>query len=148
MSQRIRLLTIGKVKTSWIAEGCQEFTKRLSRGYNIEQVALKPGTVKEEGERILAALKKRHDLIVLLHDRGRPMTSPEFGAWLKHLRDQSQDITFLIGGAYGVDERVKEKAQQVLSLSHMTFPHELCQLIFLEQLYRGFSIAAGSQYHH
>lgn len=84
----------------------------------------------------------------MLDDCGKQFSSPEFAQWIGTQRDNGRKITFVLGGAYGLDDRIRSKAKLVLSLSRMTLPHELCKLVFLEQLYRVHTILAGSGYHH
>ncbi len=145
---KIQLLTVGKVKTPWIGEGIEVYGKRLSHFCDFQPVVLSAGSLEEEGKRILAHLKKQRGAHCLLDDAGKQFSSPQFGAWLGNKRDLGEPICFVIGGAYGVSDEVRRSVSLSLSLSAMTFPHELCQLLFLEQLYRAHSILAGSGYHH
>jgi 23S rRNA (pseudouridine1915-N3)-methyltransferase len=146
--QRITLLSIGKVKTPWIKDGCEVFIDRLSHSCDFSERILSAGSKEEENDRVLKALEDTKGTIVLLSHRGREHASDEFASWLGKKRDLGEPLTFVLSGAYGADERVFAKAHLALSLSRMTFPHELCKLVFLEQLYRAHSILAGSGYHH
>ncbi len=101
-----------------------------------------------ESDRILAALKPG-EKVVVLDERGRQLTSPAFAQCLGAWRDQGiRDIAFVIGGAYGMTDEVRERADLVLSLSPMVFPHQLVRVLFAEQLYRALSILKGTGYHH
>lgn len=101
-----------------------------------------------EGELILKRLQPNQQLI-LLDERGKMLTSPQWAQQLQQYRNQStRSLVFLIGGAYGVSDAVKSKAAQLWSLSPLVFPHQLVRLILAEQLYRAFSILHGSPYHH
>jgi 23S rRNA (pseudouridine1915-N3)-methyltransferase len=101
-----------------------------------------------EGERILAALRPG-ERVVALDERGKLLDSRQFAAQLGTWRDQgSRQVAFVVGGAYGLDPSVRERADLVLSLSPMTFPHQLVRLLFAEQLYRATAILQGSPYHH
>ncbi len=106
------------------------------------------GNEQEERKKILETLEKTDGVIVALDDKGKEFSSPEFASWIGKQRDAGQSVTFVLGGAYGLDDQIRAKATLVLSLSRMTLPHELCKLVFLEQLYRAHSILAGSGYHH
>ena len=124
------------------------FIDRLKKQCDFSERILTAGTKEEENERLLAALEKIDGVIVVLDERGKEFLSTEFATWIGRKRDIGDSITFVLGGAFGLDDRVRSKATLVLSLSRMTFPHELCKLVFLEQLYRAQSIMAGSGYHH
>ena len=97
---------------------------------------------------MLKALEKVEGAIVVLDETGREMWSTEMASWISSKRDTGTPIAFVIGGAYGLDEKIRSKAHLVLSLSRMTLPHELCKLFFLEQLFRAHAIIAGTGYHH
>jgi 23S rRNA (pseudouridine1915-N3)-methyltransferase len=124
------------------------FTGRLEKQCDFSERILSAGAKEEENERLLAALAKIDGVIVVLDERGKELLSTEFASWIGKKRDLGDSITFVLGGAFGLDDRIRSKAQLVFSLSRMTFPHELCKLVFLEQLYRAHSILAGSGYHH
>ncbi len=145
---RVRLLTVGKIKTSWIAEGCELYVERLRHSCEYLEQVLGSGSAIEEQDKILAALEKIDGKIVVLDERGKNLKSVEFASWIGKQRDLGEEITFVIGGAYGLDDRIRAKADLVLSMSSMTLPHELCKLFFLEQLFRAHSILAGTGYHH
>ena len=145
---RISLLSVGKVKVPWIADGCAMFIERLKKQCDFSERILTAGTREEENERVLAAIGKTDGVIVMLDECGKEFLSTEFASWIGKKRDLGDTITFVLGGAFGLEERVRSTATLVLSLSRMTFPHELCKVVFLEQLYRAQSILAGSGYHH
>jgi|SRR3989344_1547620 len=152
---RIQLICIGSLKTSWIREGCSYFFERLKRDCNLEIIELPASKVrdserqiKEESQRILDALKKREGAVWVLEKSGKQMSSEEFSRALSGFGDRGQSLTIVLGGAYGLSDGVRQQADCLFSLSLMTFPHELCRLIFLEQLYRAIQIGKGSGYHH
>jgi len=150
-----RLLLVGRSERGFVADGVAHYVQRLERGLKVELVVLTEAGKGEaayqrkvESERILAALKPG-EKVVILDERGKTLTSPQFAAQLGSWRDQGvRDVVFVIGGAYGMDEEVRERADLVLSLSAMTFPHQLVRVLFAEQLYRAVSILQGSPYHH
>lgn len=145
---KIHLLSVGKVKTGWIREGCDVFAGRIGHSCDFSERVLSPGSETEENDGILKALEKTEGVIVILDERGKEFSSSEFASWIEKRKDEGSPVTFVLGGAYGLDERVRAKGTLVLRLSRMTFPHELCKLVFLEQLYRAQTILAGSGYHH
>lgn len=146
--QRLSLLSVGKIKTSWISEGCALYTERLRRSCDLIERVLGSGTREEENDKILQSLEKSNDVIVVLDETGKNFSSAEFASWLGKERDRGSSVTFVLGGAYGLTEAVQKKGTLVLSLGRMTLPHELCKLVFLEQLYRAHAILSGSGYHH
>lgn len=104
--------------------------------------------MKEEGEKILKAIPD-NSYVVVLDEKGKQMTSPGFSDFLnKRLNESVKNLVFVIGGAYGIGDAVKEKAKFSWSLSELVFPHELVRSILAEQIYRGFSILRGEKYHH
>ena len=102
----------------------------------------------EESMRMLDALKKLEGDVWILDETGERMKSQEFSFLLSQARDAGRSLIFVLGGAYGLSADVKKRGQGRLRLSDMTFPHELCRVVFLEQLYRGCEILRGSGYHH
>ncbi len=145
---RIRLLAIGSIKTSWIFEGCDMYIQRLNHHCDFERIELQAGAAGKEEQSMLKSLEKTRGPVMLLDERGRQMASTEFATWIGKKRDIGEEITFVLGGAYGIGPKIKAAYGQSFALSAMTFPHELCQLIFLEQLYRAHEIGKGTGYHH
>lgn len=138
---KIKLLAIGKVKKGWIREGLEVYRKRLPE---LDIVELKDTTSEKEGEQICSLVKGR-DRLIALTEEGRTYNSEEFAQFLSQA--ESGSLVFAIGSAEGLSVAVKRSAAQCLSLSPMTFPHELARLLLLEQLYRAKSILQGSSYH-
>lgn len=153
----IKLLTIGKTGISYIKEGINEYCKRLSRYLPYEIVELpdaRKGRLSEseqkeaEAELILRYLNES-DNVVLLDEKGREYTSREFAALLERLMASGRKRTvFVVGGPYGFSQRIYQRSDSMLSLSKMTFNHEMVRLFFTEQMYRGISILHGLPYHH
>jgi 23S rRNA (pseudouridine1915-N3)-methyltransferase len=144
----ITLLTIGKVKIPWVKEGCTFYLKRLQHSCKVVERVLAAGEQEEEREKVRRALENVEGMIVVLDERGKNLSSPELAHWIGKQKDIGMSMTFVLGGAYGLDDRIRAKAHLVLSLGRITLPHELCTLVFLEQLYRAYTILAGSGYHH
>jgi len=152
---KVRLIVVGRTERGFVAEGVEHYVKRLERTIDLELVVLPDagrGEVtyqqRTESERILAALRPG-ERVVVLDERGSTLSSPAFAAQLGAWRDQGvRQVAFVIGGAYGMTDAVRERADLVLSLSAMVFPHQLVRILFVEQLYRAFSILKGTGYHH
>ncbi|MBL7939548.1 MAG: 23S rRNA (pseudouridine(1915)-N(3))-methyltransferase RlmH [Flavobacteriales bacterium] len=152
---KVRLVLVGRSERGMISDGVDHYLGRLARSFAVEQVVLPEAGKGEptyqqrvESDRILAALKPG-ERIVVLDERGRALTSPQFAERLGSWRDQGvRQVAFVIGGAYGMTDAVRGRADLVLALSAMTFPHQLVRVLFAEQLYRASSILQGSPYHH
>jgi 23S rRNA (pseudouridine1915-N3)-methyltransferase len=155
---KIALLQTGKTNEKHIADGVDTYSLRIRRYSGFEIVTVQdikntrnmPGDeIKiKEGARILDAVAK-DDYVVLLDERGKEFNTFEFASWLeKRLSLSPKRILFVIGGAWGFSEKVYSRADFTLSLSKMTFPHQLVRLLFTEQLYRAFTVIKGEPYHH
>jgi 23S rRNA (pseudouridine1915-N3)-methyltransferase len=138
---RIRILAVGKVRKGWLNEGVAQYLKRLP---GLEVVELRDGGMEREAAAITAALHAQERLVVLTEE-GRTFSSTAFAQALEG--SGSERLAFVIGGADGLDPALKARANWRLSLSPMTFPHELARLLLLEQLYRALSIQQGGPYH-
>lgn len=149
----VKILAIGKKHESWVADGITRHEKRLRKPFDVTWQLLPHSSREgdaaraEESERILAKVD-RDAYLVLLDERGRNVDSPALAASLRGAFDAGRSVTVVIGGAYGVDDRVRQRADFVWSLSKLVFPHQLVRLILAEQLYRAQEIAAGRPYHH
>jgi len=154
----ILLYQIGKTSFNYVDEGVTDYTKRIAKYVPFNLVTLpdiknaKNLSVelfkKKEGEIILSKLKNS-DYIILLDERGKQLNSIEFSNFLQEkLQSGKQQLVFIMGGAYGFSEEVYKKADGKISLSRLTFSHQLIRLIFAEQLYRAFTIIKGEPYHH
>lgn len=149
----VRILAIGKKHESWVKEGIERYQKRLKRPFAAEWLLL-PHSVRdgddarrEESDRILSRIGS-NEFVVLLDERGKLLDSPALSASLLAPLEHSRSVTFIIGGAYGVDDSVHDRANLIWSLSPLVFPHQLVRLTLVEQLYRAQEIAAGNPYHH
>lgn len=152
----ITIIAVGKKHESWIQEGLERYQKRLKKPWDVEWVLL-PHSSKngaqarqEETERILSRIETR-DYVVVLDERGLMLDSPGLSALIQDRFVEGKRIVLVIGGAYGVDERLQgadSRADTVWSLSSLVFPHQLVRLILIEQLYRAQEIGRTSSYHH
>lgn len=149
----IKIIAIGKKHEPWVAEGIERYEKRLRAPFMVEWVLLPHSSLdgdrarQEESERILSRLNPQ-DYVVLLDERGKMLNSPALTALLTTQFTNSRQVVLVIGGAYGVDETVHERADMAWSLSALVFPHQLVRLLLAEQLYRAQQIEAGGAYHH
>jgi len=155
---KITLLTVGKTDVKWVSEGLDLYVSRLVHyvPFQVREIpelknvsALTREQIKSrEGELILKSLKPA-DEVVLLDEGGREFRSMDFASWIgERISRGSRDIVFVIGGAYGFSPEVYSRAESKLSLSKMTFSHQMVRTIFAEQLYRAFTILRGEPYHH
>ena len=154
---RISLLQTGKTKDRYIMEGVELFHSRVKHyaPFSIETVpdlkstrSLSMKEVQEkEADGILKRLKP-DDYVILLDEKGKNFTSIAFAQHLNKLEGRVRNLVFIIGGPYGFSDRVYQRAGEKLSLSSLTFSHQLVRLLFMEQLYRAFTILKGEPYHH
>jgi 23S rRNA (pseudouridine1915-N3)-methyltransferase len=155
---KIALLQTGKTSDRYLAEGITIFEERI-RKYSAFEIFTAPDVKSSrsmpsrdqkirEGEHILKFLKAG-DYIVILDEKGKEYSTVEFSSWLEKIfMLQKKRIVFVIGGSWGISEEVLEKADTRISLSRMTFSHQMVRLLFLEQLYRAFKVIKGEPYHH
>ena len=152
----IKLIVIGETNSKDLKQLIDLYTAKLKFYINFELIILKDQKnklqkniqIKKEGEKIISVLKK-NDFIVILDENGQHKSSLEFSEFIqKKLNSGMKTLTFIIGGPYGFSEKIKMLSNQQLSLSKMTFSHEMVRLFFTEQLYRAFSILNNEPYHH
>lgn len=155
---KITLLTVGKTDKDWVRQGLDIYVSRLKHyiPFSIVEIpelknvsALSKDQIKsKEGELILKNIRPTDD-VILLDEKGKQYTSVELA---KIIQDKisyaGKDIIFIIGGAYGFSDAVYQRANSKLSLSKMTFSHQMVRAIFVEQIYRAFTIMRGEPYHH
>lgn len=154
---KIKLINVNRTRDNWISDGVNDYKGRLERYVVFEELVVKVGkhsgherhkVLQEEAGKILSLIKK-DDHLVLLDDIGQSMDSIQFSSWLNKKNISLQgDLVFVIGGAFGFDEQVVKAADEKVSLSKMTFTHQMVRLIFMEQLYRAFTILRNEPYHH
>ncbi|MDH5752161.1 MAG: 23S rRNA (pseudouridine(1915)-N(3))-methyltransferase RlmH [Deltaproteobacteria bacterium] len=153
----LRVLCVGKTDKGFVADGVDFYLKRIRAFQPLEWVEVKPashsGRQPEESLAREAGLVLKRladtDPLVLLDERGQRLDSRQFAGVLGSLGELGAGMpSFVIGGAYGVDDSLRRRSTHVLSLSPLTFPHQLVRLVLLEQIYRGLTILAGHGYHH
>lgn len=156
---KCKLIVLGSLKEKYLKEACKEYEKRLSRYCDLDICEIEPVRLsdKPSESEIEAALKKEAELInkklpqnakiVTLCVEGKPLTSEKFAEQIKADTSIGKGLCFIIGSSYGLSDEVKKASDFKLSLSEMTFPHQLFRVMLLEQIYRAFKINEGSTYH-
>lgn len=154
---KITLLVVGKTTDTHIELLIQEYQKRLAHyiPFNIQVIpelkntkALTPEQQKQtEGELILRTINSSTDL-VLLDEHGKEFRSIEFADYVQKRMSSGRDVVFVVGGPYGFSQAMYERANGKISLSKMTFSHQMVRLFFVEQIYRAMTILRGEPYHH
>jgi 23S rRNA (pseudouridine1915-N3)-methyltransferase len=155
---KITLLIVGKTEDAYLKEGIDKYLKRLKHYTKIEVVEItelkntKALTQEQqktkEAELILKKIAAT-DHIILLDEKGMELSSPQFAAFIdKKAIGSVTNLVFIVGGPYGFDQSVYQRANDKISLSRMTFSHQMVRLFFVEQLYRAFTIIKGEPYHH
>ena len=155
---KVKVICVGKTKRGYLSEGIEEYLTRLRHYVHVEWIEVRPSQrrksapveegLRQEAERIRSRIHPSA-LVVILGDGGKEYSSLEFAQWLERtMVEGGQEIDFVIGGDQGIAARLTEEAYLCISLSRMTFTHQMVRLILLEQLYRAFTIIRGEPYHH
>ncbi len=155
---KISFWTIGKINETYVKQGVEDFTRRISRYFKVEwnviPVPKNAGMLsemnlkKKEGEMILQLLTK-DDYLIALDERGKQISSEALATFIQARANESKkQLVFLIGGAFGIDDSVLKRADYTWSLSQLVFPHQLVRLILAEQVYRACTILKNEKYHH
>lgn len=143
-ASKIRIVAIGRIKERYIQEGIAEFEKRLPPFCRLEVIELKDEGMKQEAGKLAKYLEDK-DNTFCLDAKGKEYSSEEFADFIG---SQEEQITFIIGGPEGIDQSIKEnRTTKLISLSKMTFPHEMARLMLIEQIYRAYMILSGRPYH-
>ncbi|WP_160068344.1 23S rRNA (pseudouridine(1915)-N(3))-methyltransferase RlmH [Sphingobacterium bovisgrunnientis] len=155
---KITLVCIGKTDDKYIQEGIDKYNKRLKHYITFNIVVLpdvknvknlSQSQQKEKEAELFNKHIQNTDYVVLLDERGKEYSSIEFSSFLeKKMIASVQHIVFLVGGPYGFSEEIKQRANSLVSLSKMTFSHQMVRLFFIEQIYRAYTIMKGEPYHH
>ena len=151
---KINLIAMGDIKEKYFKDAIEEYKKRISRFAELKIIELKENAPKNNGE-IALCLKKDAEEIkkhlkgypICLDIKGKTLTSEELAKKLDTLSLSNSEISFIIGASNGIDEEIKNLCKERISFSPMTFPHQLMRVIFLEQLYRSFTILNNIAYH-
>lgn len=153
-SMLVKLICVGKIKDDYLKEGINKYLKRIKPYANLSVFEVREGPTHDNAKNIVAegkeilALIKENDYVVSLCISGVNLASPELASYVKHhYTYSSSPLTFVIGGAYGLSDDVIKRTDFKLSLGKNTYPYQLARLIFIEQLYRAFTIIKGQNYH-
>ena len=155
---KLKLLVVGKTNKDYVQKGLDDYFSRLQHYISLDMQVIPQlkntknlsfeEIISKEGELILKEIQS-YDHVVLLDERGDRFTSKQFADFIEKKRQTSiKRLTFVVGGAYGFSNQVNKAAHETISLSNMTFSHQLVRLIFAEQIYRAMTILNGEPYHH
>ncbi|MCH5227482.1 MAG: 23S rRNA (pseudouridine(1915)-N(3))-methyltransferase RlmH [Muribaculaceae bacterium] len=154
----ITVISVGKINSSWIQEGIQLFESRIKRYIKYSPIiipdirnskSLSKETIKEEEGKLIMENLASSDIVVIMDEKGKEFTSRDFSEWIqKQMVGGRKRLVLVIGGPYGFSKAVADKADYKISLSKMTFTHEMAKLILTEQIYRAMTILRGEPYHH
>ena len=154
---KIKLIFFGKTDNEYLKEGIQIFSKRLKHyiPHEVNELVIKqslkinPEEQKEREAQLLLKHLKPQDYLILLDEKGKEFSSTEFANWIqKKMNSGIKNLVFAVGGPLGFSDEIREKAKMQLSMSRMTFSHQMVRLFFLEQLYRAFTIIRNEPYHN
>ena len=156
---KITLITLGKLKEKYLRDAVEEYAKRLSRYCKLDIIELSPVTLSDnpsQSEIDTALLKEAEiiekripdgSIVTALCVEGKSNTSEQLAEFIEKNTNEGKNMCFIIGSSFGLSDTVKQKSNLKLSLSAMTFPHQLFRVMLLEQIYRAFKINEGSTYH-
>lgn len=158
--RQVEILSVGKLSMSFLKDGCAEYEKRLRPMCKLtltelpetkllgDSAAQEQAVIESEGDKVLAHLEKQKNAYVIaMCVEGKGMTSEALACSIESATDSGKKVVFVIGGSLGLSDRVKKRADVRLSVSQMTFPHQLAKLLLLEQVYRAFTIIGNIKYH-
>lgn len=156
----ISIFAVGKLKDNFFELTQNHYKKLLSHFCRLKIIEIKDEKVfkttninsvlEKEENRIMEIFdnKNTENETIILDEKGKTFSSKEFSKWLEKKKDEGKNIQFVIGGAHGLSDKIKEKADLKISLSSFTLPHQMARVVLLEQLYRGFTIMKGKKYHY
>ena len=155
---KIAFWSVGKNHEDYIAKGVEDFSSRIGKYFSLNwniipgpknAASMLPAILKKEEAKIILQQLDKDDFLILLDERGKELSSPDLAELLQQKANNSiKRIVFLIGGAYGADETIMQRANFKWSLSKLVFPHMLVRLILAEQVYRACTIMRNEKYHH
>ncbi len=147
----MKVICVGKIKESFFKDAILEYSKRISKYTKLEIIEvldepLEKTALKKEGERILSKIKDS-DYVITLEIEGNSLSSLDFARKIENNFNSNKNLTFVIGGSYGLSDLVKQRSNYSLSFSKFTFPHQLFRVLLLEQIYRAYKINNNENYH-
>lgn len=149
----IKIITVGSIKEKYLKDAIEEYSKRISKYNKLEIIEVKDEGLVEPQKSIILEEEKinkyitERDYIVTLEIEGKQFTSEEFAEKINNIMIENSNLVFIIGGSYGLSQKIKDKAKIHLSFSKMTFPHQLFRVLLLEQIYRAYKINNNESYH-
>jgi 23S rRNA (pseudouridine1915-N3)-methyltransferase len=151
----LKIIIVGKIRTGFHREAFNFYLKKIKKYTSVELLVARDVKdesislrLEKEAELILGKISSR-DLVIVLDEKGKSFNSRDFSSWLdKWQEDPGRIPCFIIGGAYGLSEKIKSRADLLMGLGPITLPHELAGVILVEQIYRGYTILKGHPYHH
>ncbi|MFT4599949.1 MAG: 23S rRNA (pseudouridine1915-N3)-methyltransferase [Arenicella sp.] len=155
---KLRIILIGKTGKDFLSKGEDEYLKRLKRYIKVERLEISDvrnaksksaDQLKQEEGLMMLAKIENSEFVVILDEKGRDYTSEDLAKWMQNkMNHVNSNLTFVIGGPYGFSKEMYERANEKMSLSKMTFSHQMIRMILFEQLYRSFTIIKNEPYHH
>ena len=142
----IKLICVGRIKEKYLTDGINDYFKRINKYHKFEIIEVDDSIPSIEENKIMKYIDNK-DYVITLEIEGKNLSSPQFADKLDKTFISNSNITFVIGGSYGLSDNIKNRSNYKLSFSNMTFPHGLFRVIFLEQLYRCFKILNNETYH-
>lgn len=142
----IKLICVGKIKEKYLSDGINDYLKRINKYHKVQIIEVEDSIPENEEVKIIKYIDNK-DYVITLEIDGNMVSSIEFADKLDKTFITNSNITFIIGGSYGLSDNIKKRSNYKLSFSSMTFPHGLFRLVFLEQLYRCFKILNNETYH-
>ncbi len=147
----MKIICVGKIKEKFFVSAIEEYSKRISKYTKLDIIEIsdeadKTVALKKEGEKILSKIKD-NDYVVTLEIEGNSLDSVEFAKKIDNNFNSNKNLTFVIGGSYGLDDLVKQRSDYKMSFSKLTFPHQMFRVMLLEQIYRAFKINHNENYH-
>ena len=149
----IKIICVGKIKEKFYKEAIEEYTKRLSKYTKLQIIEVEDvnlpneSLIKQKEKELIEKNINDKDYVITLEIEGNELNSIELSKKLEQLEQTNPNITFIIGGSYGLDEKIKQRSNYKLSFSKLTFPHQLFRVILLEQIYRAYKIKNNESYH-
>ncbi len=149
----IKILCVGKIKESFFKDAIAEYSKRISKYTNLKIIEVEDinndnvSIILEKEKELLMKNINQKDFVITMEIEGKELSSLEFSKKINELQMYNSNITFVIGGSYGLHQEIKTRANYNLSFSKLTFPHQLFRIILLEQIYRAYKIINNESYH-
>lgn len=149
----IKIICVGKIKEKFFKEAIEEYKKRLSKYTKLQIIEVEDvnlpneSLIKQKESELIEKNINEKDYVITLEIEGKELNSIELSKKIQELETFSPNITFIIGGSYGLDEKIKQRSNYKLSFSKLTFPHQLFRVILLEQIYRVYKIKNNESYH-